>query len=140
MNLYVRRQNAAVKLLGLLLDATKDVLRLLAAAHQNHAFDSVIVVFDLVLKAKDSEARSVANHDLPHVFNPNRPPIIATDHDLADVVGRFQKAKASDVIKLSALRVKPAAGIGIVSLQRIENLHHRKMKIVEPCRIEQHVR
>src|ERR1700722_15615927 len=139
MNLYVGRQSAAVELVGFLLDAAQDRLRLLSAPHQDHAFNGVVVFLDLVLKSKNSKARRVADHDGADIFHAHGPAIVAADDDLADIVGRFQQAEAAHVVELSALRVKTASGVRVVRLDRVENVRDRLMKVIEPRRIEQDV-
>ena len=76
MNFYVGRQRVAVELVGFLFHAAQDVLRLLAAAHQDHAFDSVVVVLNFVLEAKNAEARRVADHHVPTSFTRTGTPLL----------------------------------------------------------------
>src|SRR5580704_2671447 len=59
-NLHVRREQRPVDLLGFLLHPLENVLCLLAAAHQDDAFDRVIILFLLGLESKNAQARSVA--------------------------------------------------------------------------------
>src|SRR6185437_13328074 len=49
MNFDVRRQDVLVEVVGHCLDALQDVLRLFAAAHQDHAFDRVVCVHEAKL-------------------------------------------------------------------------------------------
>ena len=136
MNLYVGRKNAAVELLGFLLDAAEDVLGLLAAAHQDDAFDGVVVVFVFFLEAEDAEARRVAHDYLADVFHADRDAVVAADDDFADVVGGFEQAETAHVVELAALGVKAAAGVGVVGLQSVEDLRDREMEVVELRGIE----
>src|SRR5262249_23436163 len=84
---HVARQHGPVDFFGLSLDAFQNVLRLLAAAHQNDAFYGVIVVFGLVLEAEDAQARRVADFDVADVLDAHRGPVVAGHDDLADIVG-----------------------------------------------------
>src|SRR5579859_612450 len=49
VNLYVRRQDVLVEVVGHCLDALQHVLRLFAAAHQDHAFDGVVRIHEAKL-------------------------------------------------------------------------------------------
>ena len=84
---YVGRQDAAVHLVGFLLDASKHVLRLLAAAHEDDAFDGVVVFFS---ETEDAEARRVADLDVADVFHAHWRAVVAADDDFADVFGGFR--------------------------------------------------
>src|SRR5262249_17456321 len=115
-NFDVGRKNAPIELFRSLLDALEHVLRLLAAAHEDNALDGVVVVLLRGLEAEDAEARCIADFDAANIFHANRRAVVAADNNFADVVGRFYQAKSAYVIKLAALGVETAAGIGIVSL------------------------
>src|ERR1700682_185454 len=69
MDLDVRGKNAAVEFFRFLLDATKDVLGLLAATHKDYAFHGILIVFGFVLEAKNAEARGVSEGDLADIFH-----------------------------------------------------------------------
>ena len=68
-NFHVGREKRLVDLLGFFLDAFEDILRLLAAAHQDDAFDGVVVLFLLCLEAENAEARSVADYHAADVLD-----------------------------------------------------------------------
>src|SRR5262249_458606 len=124
---------------GFALDAFENVLSLLAAAHEDDAFDGVVVIFLLVLEAEDAEARSVADFDAADILNTNGNAVVATDHYFADVVGGFHEPEAGDVVELAALRVEAAAGVGVVGLQCGNDLNDGNMKVVEASGVEEDV-
>ena len=92
----VARKHGLVDLFGFLLDAFEDVLGLLAAAHEDDAFDGVVVILCFVLKAEDAEARSVADFDVADVFDANGRAIVAGDDDFADVFGGFHAGRGRE--------------------------------------------
>ena len=100
----IGRKQVAIDFDSFFLNAFEDILRLLAAAHEDDAFDGVGVVFpflpfvSFVLKAENAEARSVANDDATDVFYADGHTIAATDDDFADVFGGFDEAETSNVI------------------------------------------
>ena len=114
-------------------------MRLLAAAHEDDAFDGVVVVFPFVLKAENTEARSIADDHAADVFHANGDAVAAADDDFANVFRRFNEAEAADVVKLAALRIEAAAGVGIVGGESVENLHDGKVVVVELHGVEQDV-
>jgi hypothetical protein len=61
---------------------------LFAAAHEDDAFDGIIVIFGFVLEAKDAEARRVTDFNAANVADTHGSAIVAGDNDLTDVVGR----------------------------------------------------
>ena len=52
MNLYVGRQDLPVQFFGLCLDSFQDGLRLLAAAHEDHALDRVIIFLETRIRPR----------------------------------------------------------------------------------------
>ena len=113
-NFDVGRKKIAIDLDGFFLDTLKDVLRLFAAAHEDDAFDGVVIVFPFVLKAENAKARSVADDHAADVFHANWGAIAAANDDFADIFGCFNQAETADVVELAALRVEAAAGVGVV--------------------------
>ena len=110
-----------------------------AAAHEDDAFNRIVVIFCFVLKAKDAETRSVADFDVADVLDANGRAVIAGNDDFADVVGGFDEAEAAHIIKLAALGIKTAASIGVVGLQSVDNLHDGNMETVQTTRIEKNL-
>ncbi len=99
VNFYVGRQNLCVQFKSFLLDAFQDVLRLFAAAHQDYAFDGVVIF----LESKFAQARRVADFHVADIFYAYRRAIGAADDDLFDIFHVAQQAQAAHVIKLPAL-------------------------------------
>ncbi len=99
-DLYVRRQNAVIQFLRLFFHAGENVLRLLAAQHQDHAFDGIVIF----LEAEFSEARSAPDGHFSDITHANRHAIIVSDDDITDIVGVGDKPQAAHIEKLRALR------------------------------------
>ena len=119
--------------------AFEDVLRLLAPAHQDDAFDRVVVLLLLGLETENTEARRVADDHAADVLDADGDAIQAGDNDFADVFRVFYEAEAPHVVELPALRVKAAARIGIVGVERRNNLNDRQVIVVKLHGIEQDV-
>ena len=134
-DLHVLGQHLFVQLLGLLLDALQDVLGLFAAAHQDDAFHRVVVL----VEPEFPQARGMANHHIADVADAHGSAIVAGHHDGANILGIARQAQAAHVVELPALRVKPAAGVGVVRGESLHHLRNRKVKAIEPCRIKQHL-
>src|SRR5262249_11468290 len=83
---HIGRKNVPVQVFGFLLDAFEHVLCLLAAAHQDDPFDSIVVIFLRGLETKDAKARRVTNFDAANIFHSNRRAVVAADHDFAYIV------------------------------------------------------
>src|SRR5487761_194721 len=128
-------QDVLIEVVCFGLDSFQDVLGLLAGAHQDDAFDGVVVVHE----AKFAEARRVAHDDLADVLDAHRHAILAADHGVADVLNVAHEAKPADVIKLSALRIKPSSGVGIVVGKLLDDHGHGEVIAVELRGIEQHL-
>src|ERR1700676_980182 len=134
---HVRGKNVAIEVCGFLLNGLQNRLRLFAAAHEDDAFDGVIVFLGAGLKTENAEAGRVADFDVADVLDADGNAIVAADDDFADVFGGFEKAEAADVIKLAALRIEAAAGVGIVGGESGEHLHNGKVIAVEARGVEQ---
>ena len=74
-----------------------------------------------------------------HVAHAHRNAILRSDDHVVDVRFVFDQPKAPDVIKLSALRIKAAACIGVVDGKLLNNLRYRDVIAVQARRIEQHL-
>ncbi len=85
-------------------------MRLLAAAHEDHAFDGIVIL----LEAKLAEPRRVADRHVANVPDANRHAVVAADDDVSDVVGIADQTDAAYVVELPALGVESAAGIGVI--------------------------
>jgi hypothetical protein len=92
---------------------------LFAAAHEDDAFDGVVVILVLVLKTENAEARSVANFDAADVLDANWRTVAAADNHFANVVRVFDEAKTANIVKLAALRVEASAGIELLAVRAL---------------------
>src|SRR5260370_6679129 len=135
----VARKQILVDFLGLPLHSFENVLGLLAAAHQNDAFDGIVIVCGLVLKAENAETGRVTDFHVADVVDADRSAVITGDYDFANIVGGFYESETAHIIKLAALRIKTAAGIGVVVLQRGDHLHDRNVIAVQAAGIEKNV-
>src|SRR5271169_6169762 len=64
---------------------------------------------------------------------------LRADDDAADVLHILDQAQAAHVIKLAALRIKSAAGVGVVHGKLLEHLRDGDVIAVEPRGVEQHL-
>ena len=134
-DLHVLGQDAGVELLGLRLDALQHVLRLLAGAKHDDAFDGVVLLADAEL----AEPRRDAERDLADVLDQRRNAVVDGDDDVADVVERSHPADPADVIELPALGVEAAAAIAVVGAERAFDLLRRQARAGEAILVEQHL-
>src|SRR5690242_16230171 len=134
-NLHVLGENLLVELPGLFLHAFEHGLRLLAAAHEDDAFDRIIVA----LEAELAQAGRVADHDLADVLDANGRTFVTAHHDVADIRGIAHQAQAAHVVELAALGINAAAGVAVVGSQRIHHLGHGEVVGVNLCRIQEHL-
>src|SRR5262249_22457003 len=120
-------------------DALENILRLFATAHEDDAFDGIVVVLVFVPETENTEARGVPDCDVSNVPDAYGRSVVAGHDDFADVFGGLYQADATHVVKLPALRVEAAAGVRVVGLQRVKHLHHGDVEVVEARRVKQHV-
>src|SRR5208282_932763 len=97
------------------------------------------VVFPFVLETENAETRGDTDNDPTDVFHADGHAVAAADNDFADVFSGLDEAEASDVVKLAALSVEAAAGVGVVSGESVEDLDDGKVVVVELNGVEQHV-
>src|SRR5579875_101313 len=135
MNANIRRQNVLVQVAGFGLNSFEHRLRLVAGAHQDDAFHGVIIFH----KAEFAEARRVANHDFADIADAHRHAVLAADHDIADILEIADQADSADVIKLAALRIKSAAGVGVVVGKLLYHRGNAEVVAVKLGRVEQHL-
>ena len=124
-----------VQFLGHGLDALQDDLRLLANAHQDYAFDG----FWLSHVAKLSKSRRVPYAHFGQILHVDRDAALRCHHDVADLLYFTHQSEAANVVKLTALRVEPAARIGVVASELLRDLWHGHVVLEELGRIEQHL-
>src|SRR5215469_5353854 len=132
---YVPGQDHLIQLVRLVLDPFQHVLRLLAAAHQDDTFDSVIVFLETEL----AEPRSISDHDLANVADPDRSSPIAAHHNVLDVLAVADHANPAHVVELSALRIESATGIGIVVRKRLHHLRDGHVEAINAGGVEQYL-
>ncbi len=131
----IRRQNLVVELASFGLHALQHVLRLLAAAHHNDAFDSVVGL----VESEFAQPRSVPDGHIADVADADRHPVLRPHDDVPDVFGIANETEAAHVIELPALGIEAAPGIGIVHRQLLDHSRHGHVIRVEFGRIEQHL-
>ena len=121
-HLHVGRQDVFVQLLGLGLDALEDVLRLLAAAHHDDAFDRVIGLVEAELAQARARCRSTT-----WPMSPMRVghAVLRADENVGDIGGIADQADAAHVIELLALRIESAAGVGVVHRELLNDRRAR---------------
>src|SRR6185437_7675177 len=85
-DLYIFGQDGTVEFVRLLFHRFENVLGLLIAAHQDDAFNGVVVVGMVGLKAELSQPRSVPDGDFAHIAYTDGSSFIARDNDVGDVV------------------------------------------------------
>ncbi len=124
-----------VQFLGLGFHPFQDVLRLLAAQHEDDAFDGIVIF----LEAEFAETRGVPDGDISDVAHSDGYALVGADHDVANVVGVAYQADAANVVELSALRIESAAGIGVIGGQSRGDLRNGQVITVDARRIEQHL-
>src|SRR5271170_5723796 len=134
-NFYVGRQDVLVQLFRFRLDSFQYILGLLAAQHHDDAFDGVVILVESEL----TQARRVADGDFTHIAHAHRHAILRADDHAADVLHVLDQTQAAHVIKLAALRIKSAAGVGVVHGKLLEHLRDGDVIAVEPRGIEQHL-
>src|ERR1051326_6395491 len=93
----------------------------------------------LVLKTKDAEARSVADFNVADVLDSNGSPVIAGDDYFTVFFRGFDETETSHVIKLAALGIESATGIGVVCLESDYHLNDWDMEVIEAAGIEKNV-
>jgi hypothetical protein len=131
----VGRQDVIVKFFCFLLHAFEHVLRLIAAQHQDDAFDGVI----RLVEPEFPKPRSAADGDFADVFHPHRHAVLRSDDDVSDVRLVPNQAEPADVIELSTLRIKSPAGVGVVHGELVDHLRHRDVIAVELGGVEQNL-
>ena len=136
VNLHVLRQDVIVQFFGLRFGELEHGLRLLARAHQDHAFHRIVAIIESELP----EARRVADHDRADVLHQHRNAVRRRGDDgVADVLGGAQPREAAHVIELSALGVEPAAGVVVVRAERRFHVGDREPRAGELGGVDQHL-
>ncbi len=133
MNLDVGRQDLAIQIVGLGFHSFEDVLRLLSAQHENDAFHGIIIL----LKAEFAQPWRVPDGDIPNIAHADRHALVGADNDVSNVVGIAHQSNAAHVVELPALRIEPAAGVGVVGGQSRRHLRNGQVIAIDARRIEQ---
>ena len=135
MDFDVGRQNASIQLLGLGLHSLQDVLCLLAAKHEDHALNRVVILLITEL----AESRRMADHDVANVLDANRNAVAGADDDVANIAGVTHQSNAAHVIKLPTLGVKSTSRIGIIGAQCVHDCRNGQVVAINSRGIEQHL-
>src|SRR5271156_5610637 len=130
---YIGRKNMFVQFFGLFFHTFQNVLRLLAAEHQDDAFDNIVIL----VKSELAEARSVADQEVAHIANVHRHAILRTDNYAAYVRFVSDQTESANVVKLLSLRIKSAPGVRIIETELLNHGGNRDVISVESCGIEQ---
>src|SRR5262249_52378967 len=93
----------------------------------------------ILLKTKLSQPRRMANAHLADVANSQRDAMVLTYDDIGDVLRIPHQPDAADVIKLASLRIEAASRIGIVHVQRVDDLRYREVISIQARRVQQHL-
>ena len=134
-HLDIRRQNPLVDFLRFRLDALQHGLGLLAAAHQDHAFHRVVHL----VETEFTEPRRVPDGHVAHVANAHRDAVLCSHDDARDIRLVANQPQPAHVVELAALRIKSAAGIGVVDSKLRHHLRHRDVIAIQARRIEKHL-
>src|SRR5581483_6344452 len=116
-NLDIRRQDLLVELVGLLLNALKHVLGLLAAAHHDNAFNRIV----RLVETEFTETRRIPDRHLSDIAYASRHAILRAHYYVADIARVANQSQTAHVIELAALRIEATARVRIVDG---ELLHH----------------
>src|SRR5580692_12282390 len=135
MNLDVGGKDLAVQFLGLCFDSLQDILRLLAAQHENDALDGIVIF----LEAEFAETWRVPDGYISYVAHADGHAFVGANHNVSNVIGVAYQPDAANVVELSTLRIEPAAGIRVVGSQCGSDLRNRQMVTVDAGRVEQHL-
>src|SRR5579863_4335733 len=106
----IGRQNFLVELSGFRLHSLQHVLRLLATAHHDDAFDGIVGL----VESEFAQPRSMPDGHRANVADSDRHTALRPDDHVADVLRIPDQTQSAYVVKLAALRIEPAAGVGIV--------------------------
>ena len=121
--LHVSGEDLAIELVSLLLYGAQYRLGLLAAPHQDDAFNRVIILLETEL----SQARRVSDLNLANVANADRRSFVGSHNNALNVLRIAQQSDTAHVIELAALRIKTAAGIRIIVGKGLNDLRYRQV-------------
>ena len=118
---------AAVELVDLGVDALQGLRRVLILQHQHDAFDRVRVA----VLAEDAFALLVTEGGATEVAHQHRCSVDLRHHDRADLLQVVNQADAADDIALVAARDAAAAGVGVVVVDRIDDIRDAEAIVLE---------
>src|SRR5579872_7224390 len=133
MDFDIGGKNFVVEFLGLGLDTLENILRLLAAQHEDDAFDGIVIF----LIAEFAEPGSVTNHHVADIAHANGDTFVRADDDISNIVSVPNQADAPDVIELAALRIESATSVGVVCRQGRRDLGDRQVVAINASGVEQ---
>jgi hypothetical protein len=124
-----------VEVADLGLDALQDVLGLLAGAQQDHALDGVV----LGLEPELAQARRDADGHAADILDQHRRAVVDGQDDVSDIFQGLKASDTADVVKLPALRIEAAAGVGVVGGERGLHLADGEADPGQLVGVEQHL-
>src|SRR5262249_38359891 len=78
-----------------------------------------------VVAPGDAEPRREADLYFGHIGDQHRNAALLGQHDIADIFQRSHKAETTDIDRLFAHRDRPAADIGVIGGDRVDDLRYR---------------
>src|SRR5205814_4127393 len=101
--------------------ARHHVHRALELLHQHDAGHDV----GRIIASGDAEPRGETDLHFGHVRDHHRKAALLAQHDIADILKRSHNSDAADIHRLFTHRDRPAAHVGIVGGDRVDNLRYR---------------
>src|SRR5580704_7131112 len=135
MNLDVRRQDLVVQFFRLCLDSLEDVLGLLPAKHENDALDGIVIL----LEPEFAQAWRMPDGYVSYITHSDGHAFVGTNYDVSNVICVPDQPDAANVVELSSLRIKSAAGIRVVGRQSCGDLWNGQVIPVDARGVEQHL-
>src|SRR5579859_5769493 len=135
MNLDVGGQYLAVQFLSLCFHSLEHVLRLFPTQHEDDAFDGIVVL----LKAEFTEPGRMPNGYISDILHTNGYAFVRAHHNVSNVVGVTYQPDSTNVVELSSLRIKTAAGIRIICSESGRNLRNCQVIPIQACGVQQHL-
>src|SRR4029077_3247996 len=121
MDLDVGGQGVAVQFLGFCFNVFQDVLRLFPAQHENDALNGIVIL----LEPEFSQPRRVPDGYVSYIPHPDGHALVGAHDDVSNVIGVAHQPDTANVVELSTLGIKAAAGIRVVGGQSGSDLRNR---------------
>src|SRR4029450_7270933 len=112
--------------------ALHHIHRALELLHQDDAGHDV----GRAVASGDAEPRRETDLHFGHIGDQHRKAALLAQHDIADVFQRSHNADAADIDRLFAHRDRPAADIGVVGGDRVDNLRYRNSESPHPIEVD----